>query len=233
MTGSGFDECRRNTRADGASHPGTTLATAPYRAEADVIQGTSAKIAVTILTPHEGARPPAPWGILGPRTPPTLGVHAMDRNDFWDDNTDVIHVPSVGYITFYALVSPGAVTAYGLQLPGMTGTYGAEACGSTRTGVLHNWSCDPTTWWRDPTGKDISPRDSRTLGPGPDGRGVLIDTRIGDTYNMRDVDCYDQTVQALRGTPVNGDLPFWARDYVSSTVRSETPRDQAQCDMEP
>ncbi|MEA3198730.1 MAG: hypothetical protein QOE90_158 [Thermoplasmata archaeon] len=84
------------------------------------------------------------------------------------------------WFSFYA-----AIDMPGYQLPNGAGTYGAEACeGSVGAGAPndHGWTCDPALWWKDLGGHDDMPRytDGNPLGAAP-----------GDSYQLRDVDCYD------------------------------------------
>ena len=86
------------------------------------------------------------------------------------------------YLTFYASVGFSAIAANDLALPngGITSAYGSGSCGSSTTGVHNGWDCDATHWWRAPaaSARPENPYSHRILG-----------ARVGDTYNLRDVDC--------------------------------------------
>ena len=73
---------------------------------------------------------------------------------------------SPAYSTAYANVTWSVVAAQGLELPGgpYDSAYGAEACTTFTTGIYGGWNCDPAAW------------------PGP--------VKVGDVYELRDVDCY-------------------------------------------
>jgi hypothetical protein len=80
--------------------------------------------------------------------------------------------------TFHGLVTLGDV-----RTPG-SGTYGDPWCTSgigRNAGTQHGWECDPAQW----TG-----------------------TPVGETYNLRDVDCYDNTVVSARSgaSPTGADV---------------------------
>lgn len=104
------------------------------------------------------------------------------------------------YVTFYASISPGLVVSNGLSLPpGATPLpYGAQGCASGA------FECDPARWWRSADGEDAAPRDAR-LGAEP-GSPTLplrdpsteIGARVGQSYQLRDVDCADMSARPAR-----------------------------------
>lgn len=108
----------------------------------------------------------------------------------------------------YAFVSPSAVSSYGLTLPKGTavGSYAVEVCGAGN-GQASGWDCDATHWYRDANGKDISPR-SHYLGRDPtstlpcspknDAGCLSYGARPGEAFNLRDVDCYDESFNGAR-----------------------------------
>ncbi|MEA3202043.1 MAG: hypothetical protein QOE90_3471 [Thermoplasmata archaeon] len=78
------------------------------------------------------------------------------------------------YVSFYATVGLS-----GVATPGNAGTYGAEMCLSgigTGAPNVYGWNCDPASWNVDASGVQSSA------------------PKVGDAYNVRDVDCYDTTV---------------------------------------
>jgi hypothetical protein len=239
-TGSGLDECHRETRHDDDSsfwgerwHEGSRASNLPYWAlERDAARLNVAKQAPsdTLQGWYERRRPTTLAPVLGESAPPCAtdvtndcGTFLVSSDGSWGSAFDAstrytrpeldanASANRVEYVTFYAIVSASAVTQLNLQLPSAgTGTYGAEACGATRAGVLNGWDCDPTHWWRDVNGHDVEPR-APELGPDPsstlpcsedpayvtDGC-MAFSARIGSPYNLRDVDCYDQSFTAAR-----------------------------------
>ncbi len=96
------------------------------------------------------------------------------------------------WYTFYAVVSLS-----GLALPGSSAQYGAEDCTSgigRNAPAEHGWACDPAEW-NVIAGTTDHVSDYALLG------------NVGDTYNLRDVDCYDETLVVaganLGGTGLN------------------------------
>ncbi|MFA5861569.1 MAG: hypothetical protein WDA16_07730 [Candidatus Thermoplasmatota archaeon] len=156
-----------------------------------------------------------------------LGLHVTSTDGVWSGNrvwhqetvfTGSGGVAPVKYETYYAFVS--TASTYGLSLPKGTamGTYGSEACGTSTTGIKNGWDCDKTHWYKDALGDDLRPR-SHYLGPDPNpppnticayysqqsnpNAGCLSYGALpGDSYNMKDIDCYDQSVQQARAAGV-------------------------------
>jgi hypothetical protein len=92
------------------------------------------------------------------------------------------------YATFYAMVPPGFLQQHGITPPRSDyATYGAENCGSATSGVVDGWQCDPARWWRDASGRDITPRYAE---------GQPFGQVVGAPYLVRDVDCSDGHVAA-------------------------------------
>jgi hypothetical protein len=214
--GSGFDQCVRNNQPAntwiggvptgvvlaivlaGQLHEGSDLADLPYATEGTV--DATAKMATSNMGPGSGGiymdqRPFVPVsGVTGKSTPPDMGVRPVDDDGIWQGGAvragngflnEYSLPPSfvpVQYETYYAYVDPTTVTTYGLSLPAGTKTasYGAEACGSAIGGIVNGWDCNSADW---------------TSG-----------TRVGDPYNLRDVDCYDNSVQAARQAGVSWGL---------------------------
>ncbi len=144
--------------------------------------------------------------------PSSLGVPAdatLYSNDMWwagayySDNHPPLPVDRntlqassdafpADYYTFYA-----SVGASGLRTPGGVGQYGAERCVNgvgRNAGVQYGWDCDPANWNLDPT-------------TGAKQDDAARDGTVGDSYNLRDVECYDMTVvagnAAFEGTSLN------------------------------
>lgn len=113
---------------------------------------------------------------LGPQEP-----QAISRQDLTPEGST--------HATFYASVGAAAVSTYSLVFPGATGAYGAEWCGGviapgapTRAG----WACDPTLWWRPDLSGTSMPRNANN--------GREIGARVGQAFQLRDVDCWDGRV---------------------------------------
>lgn len=108
--------------------------------------------------------------------------------------------------TFYAWVGGATTLTIGtdngqyltspasLILPGKTGVYGAEWCGGIGydgaypegdTGIRDGWDCDASHWYNTEFGASAMPRN---------GAGHPTATIPGQNYNLRDTDCYDNSV---------------------------------------
>jgi hypothetical protein len=223
--GSGFDQCHRPTGADdqngaapqgiiyeGSSdnfHAGKSLANAPYLIEYDVAS-TPARV-----TPDDWM---APSGDTYPHSPYDKAGHPD-----WPDPTSEQATGSIGqwggthqwtnpfFLQKYQLQTGGVYHTFygytslaGVQTPkgAATGTYGAESCGSFTTGIHNGWQCDPTKWWVNSQGADLkNGARSAALGPLNCSTGTtcgFYGATVGDPYNVRDIDCYDQSIGAVR-----------------------------------
>jgi hypothetical protein len=92
------------------------------------------------------------------------------------------------WIAAYAIV-----TASGVSTPGNVGSYGTEFCpNGIGTGAPsdYGWSCDPATWNLDPN-------------TGTQNAAVA---KVGDAYDLRDVDCYDTTLVSANKSPTGGSV---------------------------
>ncbi|MFA5861462.1 MAG: hypothetical protein WDA16_07175 [Candidatus Thermoplasmatota archaeon] len=192
------DEIQAESSNCQRGRPGS-LGGAPYMTEGDVVDITDGRIRTDhSFRPVETERPSPPLSaVLGRSTPGDAGVRATGLDGFWvsGDVTGLSRNPFVGHddraappttMTYYAFVSPTAVLDYGLLLPkgaSTTGVYGIEACGTSTIGVHNGWNCGRDAWW---------PHDSRKVG----------DATVGDRYNMRDVDCYDESVAPARSSGI-------------------------------
>jgi hypothetical protein len=196
------------------TNPGATLAAAPYTAESNVNQINGVKLApdFQMRFTEDTARPaPVVGSSLGRGSPgdggigqdvygrgfwASNGVRALSRNPLVDRT--LLKPQGVTVYSYYAFVSPQAISDYHLSLPKTpygaqltTGTYGAEACGSFTTGVHNEWACDPNAWY--PNGQD---------GCTSQLENINYCAKVGDAYDMLDVDCYDYSVSALRSVGV-------------------------------
>lgn len=92
------------------------------------------------------------------------------------------------YMTFYAKVGAATLAAY--DEPAGSAFYGSEACGEAVIGIVNGWECDSAKWYVDSNGVDIS--------------DPLVDVRVHEVYQFRDIDCDDGTL--VRGQPVHASL---------------------------
>ena len=224
-TMNGFDQCNR-THTDGAAGAGAGYAKLPYSNEGDVVN-SQAKRDTLNLAPMETTRPAAPYQLaLGKGMPPNFGIQALGQygdtgtasgaDGLWHNNVHFVEgTPGYNYdvfnLTFYGYVSTNAITAYGLTLPNgaSTGVYGSPTCGGFSSGIHNGWQCDANLWYRDDAGNDIEP-ESGYLGPAPGAacgsspRPIYcVGARVGYAFNLRDIDCYDQSAMGARENGVN------------------------------
>jgi len=102
-------------------------------------------------------------------------------------NADTLAPSDKDYWTFYATVGE-ATFAVGDVVAQAAGTYGAEACGSfdPGAGISAGWDCDRTHWYISSGGSEDTDPD-RTK------------ARAGDSYWLRDTECFDGTL--VEGVP--------------------------------
>lgn len=207
---SGFDFCNRATRDDGGTHVEHVAASAPYALELDEggdmgFVRNRTDFALVYDEPVRGSPVGGPWaladggsgnGILD--APPfwhSDSVRSASRNPYFSRST--LGPDTVRYATYYAWVPVGLVAQYGLSMPGgpRAWTYGAEACGAATSGIVNGWQCDRTPWYAEGS----EPRAHELGGrPSVPGDGVPIGPRPGDPYDLRDVDCYDESAGPAR-----------------------------------
>lgn len=94
---------------------------------------------------------------------------SIARADLASGTAELAHAV---YRTFYAYVGSG-VLSRGLATPGGLGVYGSTACGSFTSGIHGGWQCDSDQW-----------RETYF-------EYGFESARVGDTFQFRDVDCYD------------------------------------------
>lgn len=148
---------------------------------------------------------------LGATTPSDGGTSAFDHDrngdgPMWSATVQAEQDPQLvsrkdlgpappRYVTYYAHLGVD-VRDMGIAIPPAgERVYGAENCGANVDGIHRGWQCDPDLWWKDAQGGDAMPRYAR---------GERIGRLPGDTYHVRDVDCYDGEV--LRGLGVHASL---------------------------
>lgn len=95
-------------------------------------------------------------------------------------NIDTFQLKQVFHLTFYAKLGTDAIAAF--DLPSSTeGIYGKEWCDRSPDPALNGgFECDPDAW--------------------------LSYIRAGWTYNLRDIDCFDESVTPARGAGVSWGL---------------------------
>lgn len=211
-----FDDCRQNDEGN------STARNLPYNQEADILNTNGVRLQHdTIFRFDERARPAPGHGfattaVLGRQVADDGGVGFERDADFWIGNgimlasrnpyvaRDELKPAPVTNVTYYAHVSPTAVASYGLLLPHASAKYGAEACAGgigAGKGVdpASRWACDPDAWWPGftPCGNPGGDQcDDRSGTPRP------AYVRVGADYELRDIDCYDASITALRNEGV-------------------------------
>ena len=99
------------------------------------------------------------------------------------------------YFTYYVHLG---LAARAFTLPNDDAhTYGSDNCGEADSGLHKGWICDPALWWRDANGNSNVPTFAQ---------GARLGRVPGDTYHMRDVDCYDG--ELVNGTSVYASLVY-------------------------
>lgn len=206
-TATAFDDC---DRADNKGEWEHSAAAFPYGAEEDVIATKTLKQQTGYtLKFNEGTRNPAKAGTnpqqVGRAAPRDAGTRATEAEGFWVGSSRIGEAynplvdrdsqapQSVTYVTAYGFVSPAAISRYALRLTGVTGVYGADHCQGL-VAVTGEWECDPAKWWLNPDGS----LETRTTSDVVAGAFTFVGARVGDAYNVRDVDCYDFSAQPLR-----------------------------------
>jgi hypothetical protein len=119
------------------------------------------------------------WNAPGnPRyTPPVFRGTLEDGSVDGDETT----IADAQYWSFYALVG-SATLGRGLAVPGGSGKYGSAQCGAFTSGERLGWNCDASQWYLLADGTSSEDGSPRPL------------ARVGQTYNLRDVDCYDGSI---------------------------------------
>jgi len=177
---------------------------APYATEANVHNTVDVRRSSDqTLFFVEGYKPLPPYAALGKSTPDDGGARMASPEGYWRGGSSTalsrtplldrasLNAQSVHYVTFYARVSSDAIAKHALSVKGGVGVYGAEACAQDAP----PFDCDPASWWPD----DTVPRTCM-LGrdPAAPSKCMPYGVRVGQEYNLRDVDCYDESVDALR-----------------------------------
>lgn len=176
---------------------------APYMVESSAANQVGARRQSDLAFLHYAdPRPAPPFAGNHRATPDDLGLRHASPNGLWRASGDAaltrpplvtredVQLAPVQYLTYYAKVGPDATSRYNLRTPGPTGVYGAGACtsgmgpGAPDAG---GWVCDPTKWWPDGS----MPRSGK-LQNGEAG------VRVGETFQLRDVDCFDESADGLR-----------------------------------
>lgn len=106
------------------------------------------------------------------------------------------------YVTAYARLNHSDISAHNWRLPtALPATFGAEACGASAGNVgaadRNGWVCDPSRWYKADDGTDTMPY---TAGGADHGRPLAA--RVGELYDLVDVDCYDGHLASAAGVDV-------------------------------
>lgn len=142
------------------------------------------------LDPTTGPTAPSDGGLL--LTDPGRGGDGPIWNALTQSDQDpqLVNRGDLGptgarYFTYYAFIGSGILnTGVGLANGASTSVYGSGPC-PTLFGDNDGWACDPRDWWKDQQGNDNRPRYAL---------GEPIGRAVGDRYHLRDVDCYDGSV---------------------------------------
>lgn len=90
------------------------------------------------------------------------------------------------FMTYYARVfATDGVTFPGAGGAPNYGTYGIEWCGTNTAGVFDGFDCNRAHWYDDGQGSSTAEKN---------GAGREISVRPGDEYNLRDIDCVDNSL---------------------------------------
>lgn len=176
---------------------------APYALEGDAANQVGARAQTDLVFQHfADPRPAPPFAGVHRATPDDLGPRMLSPNGLWRASGDTamtrppvvsregLNLAPVQYLTYYARIGPAAVSKYSLSLPGSTGVYGASACTSGVGSGLpakNGWTCDPTKWW-----------PSNSMPTSGKLNGAEVGVRVGQTFNLRDVDCMDEATAPQR-----------------------------------
>ena len=222
-TANGLDDCDRS-KNDGERWEGQ-VSNLPYSQE----QGTvsAQKSGEKIQTDQQfkfgqGVRGVSPFSTLGPGANKDAGTNTADPFGTWGTNSlcttcnqysrgtvsqsDPLGQFKVQHQTYYAFVSSKAVGDYGLTIPHANERYGAGPCGTSTTGIYNGWDCDKSHWYKNVDGSSSNQGDpnlGEATPDNPSNGGVAMGARPGDLYNLRDVDCFDQSVGPARDIGVS------------------------------
>jgi hypothetical protein len=144
---------------------------------------------------------------LGARAPRDAGLpflRGQVQGPLWSSKLVWQHAQTTQpvFTTAYARLNRSDISRYGWTLPAfLPGVFGSEACGGS-TGSpgardINGWACDPTKWYRADDGSDTMPY---TSGGAQYGKPLAV--RVGETYDMTDVDCFDGHLATVAGVDV-------------------------------
>jgi hypothetical protein len=116
-------------------------------------------------------------------TPNPIYIPPTFRGTLTDGSVDAgdTEVDGAMYWSFYAFVG-SATLGKGFVTPGGSGKYGSAQCGAFTSGEHHGWNCDASEWYLLADGTNSQDTSPRPL------------ALPGQTYNLRDVDCFDGSV---------------------------------------
>lgn len=113
-------------------------------------------------------------------------------------NIDTFAPEARTYWTFYAYFSD-QLESLELQTPTTTPeTYGAPWCGTATSGIVNGWDCDADNWWNQTYDPQVDAMPTETP-YGGDGETRDIGVKVGQSYWLRDTDCYDGEVAMNSG----------------------------------
>ena len=227
-TEGGFDQCERSPTGDNDANiysavEGDVVNSAKKVKPDDVLYYNEvnrrfyAREGVTDTTVQRPS--PSMPDDLGTR-PGSIGV-TTGADGIWQGLTTILVAPinrntlqpnPVRHTVFYASVGAEATSRYGLKFPGVTGTYGSENCALPAAQQL--FECNAALWWpggTEPRSEQLGAESPEKLTEcaddgTPNGGCKTWGARVGKTYQLRDVDCYDYSTTELRNNGVHWGL---------------------------
>lgn len=187
------------------------IAELPYRVESASQNKIGARSQTDFAFHYYAGSKPGFLVPLGKPTPTDLGARFAMPEGLWRADAasafarpplvarDRVDPAPVQHLTYYASVSDTAEANYGLDIIGTPSIYGSEACGTAigrNQPVQKDWACDPFAWWPEGSMPTTGWTSTGTYG-----------VRVGMGYNLRDVDCFDASVDALRNEGIHAGTP--------------------------
>lgn len=215
-TASAMNDCdRSDNQNQDRSEWEASVARGPYQTESETVQAQYSDKHETdwVFSNTEGVR----GQTVGTVAPPLGATSAQDAgtgllNDVWSPGSLSTtyngfytagrdSLDKVKHMTFYAFIDPNLITGMGLSVPKATvGIYGSEACTSgidNSQPPKNGWKCAPNQWTA--TARAVPDLCYGTnTGEGCDIQWV----RVGQSYQLRDIDCFDESVSAARSASV-------------------------------
>lgn len=211
-TATAMDDCDRSDNQGEWEHQ---AGAAPYGLEdSGITNQVGAKVRSDFPMAYSAGQRPVPANgptPLGRATPKDLGTRAWDSEGLWlsgpryaEDRNPYVRrdgltlTETAVATTAYAFVGADADARLGLDFnpTNALGTYGSKNCFTSTSGVRTGWQCDPNLW--PPCGAHYT--CSGTIGGLA---SVDISVKVGQAYQLQDVDCYDQSTTHLRNEGVH------------------------------